>query len=279
MKHLSILFAVALIFTVLPSCKKKGCMDPTAENYNAAAEKDDGSCTYATEATVTLKFSQNINGSSISAADFDQLNYTTPEGNTYSVTKMQYLISDVRLYKANGDSVMVDGYHLVDMSDTTTLTYELPEVVRIAPYVGIGFTFGFDAEDNISGQYADLNALSWSSPEELGGGYHQMKFEGRYIDDITDTIGFQYHSLSKIRKTTPDTTFHDNYVNVNLTKSLDITGNTTVEIKMDIQEWFENPNLWDLDVYYAALMSDYNAQIMMRQNAATVFSVGTVTIE
>ena len=36
-----ILLAGALTFT---SCKKKGCMDPTAENYDANAEKDDGSC-------------------------------------------------------------------------------------------------------------------------------------------------------------------------------------------------------------------------------------------
>jgi hypothetical protein len=38
-----ILMAIAL---VMSSCKKKGCMDPAANNYNAAAEKDDGSCMF-----------------------------------------------------------------------------------------------------------------------------------------------------------------------------------------------------------------------------------------
>lgn len=31
------------------SCKKKGCTDPTAENYSESAKKDDGSCTYEEE--------------------------------------------------------------------------------------------------------------------------------------------------------------------------------------------------------------------------------------
>lgn len=40
------LFASALLIagTTLTSCKKKGCTDPVATNYDAAAEKDDGSC-------------------------------------------------------------------------------------------------------------------------------------------------------------------------------------------------------------------------------------------
>jgi len=41
--------AVSIIFA---ACKKeKGCMDPIASNYNASAEKDDGSCTYTTGCT------------------------------------------------------------------------------------------------------------------------------------------------------------------------------------------------------------------------------------
>jgi hypothetical protein len=41
----SLSIAAVLICTTL-SCKKEGCTDATATNYNSEAKKDDGSCTY-----------------------------------------------------------------------------------------------------------------------------------------------------------------------------------------------------------------------------------------
>ena len=38
----TILFFAAASMIVATSCKKKGCMDSTALNYNTEAEKDDG---------------------------------------------------------------------------------------------------------------------------------------------------------------------------------------------------------------------------------------------
>jgi hypothetical protein len=40
-----LLLATGLVFC-FTSCKKKGCTDPTATNYDAEAKKDDGSCEY-----------------------------------------------------------------------------------------------------------------------------------------------------------------------------------------------------------------------------------------
>ena len=41
-----VLVTTLLCSAVLIGCKKKGCIDPSATNYNAEAEKDNGSCEY-----------------------------------------------------------------------------------------------------------------------------------------------------------------------------------------------------------------------------------------
>lgn len=44
-----LLIGVAVLSLAAVSCKKEGCTDENATNYNADAKKDDGSCTYAQE--------------------------------------------------------------------------------------------------------------------------------------------------------------------------------------------------------------------------------------
>lgn len=49
--YLSLAFA-----SVLASCKKEGCTDPEASNYNESAKKDDGTCTYEPLYTVPATY-------------------------------------------------------------------------------------------------------------------------------------------------------------------------------------------------------------------------------
>ena len=62
MKTYLSLFAIsALLISTTASCKKKGCMDPDAVNYNAEAKKDDGTCKYTPTITVNGNNPENIN--------------------------------------------------------------------------------------------------------------------------------------------------------------------------------------------------------------------------
>ena len=73
---LYLLIATSLVFT---ACKKEeGCTDSTATNYNADAEKDDGSCIYGilgtwTATSVNIDSSQTV---TINGVEVDSLTYS-----------------------------------------------------------------------------------------------------------------------------------------------------------------------------------------------------------
>ena len=42
-----LVLSIVLISTVFAGCKKRGCLDPNAMNYDSQAQVEDNSCTYA----------------------------------------------------------------------------------------------------------------------------------------------------------------------------------------------------------------------------------------
>lgn len=264
------------------SCKKKGCTDSKATNYDAKAKKDDGSCKFETTTNgdghngshIMVKFEHNYDGTNVTSADFNDIKYTNSLGTSHSITKMQYLVSDFVLYKSDGDSIEVKGYNFVDFDNSNSFAYSFPSNIHVpfGDYTGIGFTWGFDETDNTSGAYADLNSASWSWPNMIGGGYHFMKFEGKFIDSNTDTTSFAYHN-----GTASNSGSHEaNHFYVKLNNSFTLSKDASISVKMNIAEWFKNPHQWDLNNMNSMLMPNYNAQKLMNQNGRSVFSFGTV---
>ncbi|AOW21346.1 MbnP family protein [Urechidicola croceus] len=249
MKSLKALITLTLIF-LISSCD-------TDSEYTS------------TSGILIVNFNHNWDGESVTPSDFNVLNYTNANDDLLSITKLRYLISDIQLRKSDGTIVELSGYLLVDLTGTTsTIIANVP----FENYSGISFTFGFDQEDNIDGQYADLNSTSWNWPEMLGGGYHFMQFEGKY-DDNGNESPFAYHmGTAKL----PNGEFGQNYFEVNL-PGFSVTSDATLNVEMNIAEWFKNPNVWDLSMYNIDLMGNYDAQVMMNQNGQSVFSLGEIT--
>lgn len=185
-------------------------------------------------------------------AHIDELNlqYTNPFGTEFSLKTLVYVISDVKLHRADGQVYGMDGIHFRDASDPSTAWFELAGVPK-GTYDAISFTFGLDETKNIRGLYSDdqnfENIMAW--PTNLGAnlGYHYMKIEGNFRDTPTTTKGFLTHfgarqcdgTCGPMGDVTDPVPYH-HYFRVNLPiANAAIHGNSiTVQIWMNINDWY-----------------------------------------
>ena len=236
--------------------------------------------------SASFTFTQNWDGDLITNADYETTTYTNAFGNELKLSKLVYLISDVTFTAQDGTVYDAGDYNLISARTGTNASFT-PDIEIPEGNYNVSFTFGFDDEDNDKqGGYPDLNSSdgSWNVPGPLGGGYHYMRLEGTFIDTNTDTQTFQYHTIRANRHSTlppgPGTLEElvDTSFSVDL-GSISIEDGTQIEIKMNVAEWFKNPNTWDLNVNGQVLMPKFDVQIDMNENGRNgVFSLGDVVV-
>jgi hypothetical protein len=253
MKKLILLFALAVVAF---GCKKDDDGgDPTPQNVS-----------------VDFKFTQNWAGTPVTQADFNSSVYQNAAGNYLSISKLRYLISRISLHKADGSTVNFTEYQLVDLTEPTTLNLSPALTATTGDYTGISFIYGFNEADNESGTYPDLNTANWNWPSMLGGGYHFMQMEGSFDDTNGAPHPYAYHNGTAAN----NGVFEQNFISFDFNQNFTISGDATIEIKMDISEWYKNPLTWDLNDRSVDLMMNYLAQKDMQRNGATVFSIGDI---
>lgn len=242
-------------------------------SFTSCSEDLDDNFTPTTQ--TTFKFTHHWDDEIITNADFNTLQYTNANGELLSIERLRYIISDITFTNSTNESFVLDGYNLIDVTSNNGLSFSTQTEILAGVY-SISFTFGLDNEDN-SKNYLDLNTESFNVPDMLGGGYHYMKFDGKFINSSMEEQGFNYHAIRAVDNPGTNPTFpQDTFFTVNL-ESITITANTEIEVKMNIAEWFKNPNLWDLNDFNQMLMPNSTAQIMMYENGQSVFSLGEVT--
>jgi len=247
MKLFKLLFAIILLFSL------NSCNDSDEIEEVKSSE-------------LFIQFNHEWNSAGI---DLDDLKYVNANGEVISISKFKYLISNFKLHKSNETFVQFSGYMLIDLKNES-ISVSLPNV-PFDNYTKFSFTFGFDESDNIDGEYNDLNSESWNWPTMLGGGYHFMQFEGKYLDNGNESP-FAYHmGTAKVS----EDVFEQNYFEVEF-DGFNFTKPSTLNLTMNIAEWFVNPHTWDLNIYSINLMPNYEAQKMMNANGKTVFSLGEI---
>jgi|SaaInl5LU_22_DNA_1037371.scaffolds.fasta_scaffold02576_2 hypothetical protein len=232
------------------------------------------------DVTPEFVWTQNWDGTTLAIADFDSTPLTNANGETLRLSKLVYLISDITFTDAQGVSYTGGDFNLIDAREGLGLNFSPNLLIPEGDYT-VSFRFGFDDEDN-AGNYPALNSADggWNVPMMLGGGYHFMRMEGKYMSTLTipeSEVNFQYHTIRAANTSTAPITLQDTSFLVNLGQ-VTIAENTSIEVKMNVAEWFKNPNTWNLYELYTALMPNFDAQVMMSENGVNgVFTLGDVT--
>ena len=225
---------------------------------------------------ITMAFSHYWNDTPITTSDFNTLNYTNAHGELLSIERLRYLISDIEFTKMDGQTILLEGYDLVDVTNQTNLSYTPSQEISTGIYSNVSFVFGLINEKNTDGTYNDLNAASWNVPMMLGGGYHYMQLDGKFINSNNETQGYNYHAIRAADNAGANPTFpQDTFFRVNL-GTITVGTNEEINVAMHVEEWFKNPNTWDLNLYNQMLMPNSTAQILMSENGQNVFTLESI---
>ena len=225
---------------------------------------------------VSFDFTQNWDGTELNNSDFETTEFTNANGDVLTISKLNYLISNVTFTSTSetGETIFIEGHNLVNSREGLNLHYNLDQEIPEGEYT-VSFTFGLNSDYNIDGAYPDLTSANWGVPTMLGGGYHYMRLEGTFIDETGANQGYQYHTIHAVENPGDNPQPEDTSFEVSL-GNIFISNDTDIEVKMNVAEWFRNPNQWDLNELNNNLMMNAEAQRMMSANGKSVFSLGLV---
>lgn len=248
----------ALIFT---SCKKKDDTDNTPVTGKIA-----------------ISFEHFINDQPAVVNDYS---YTNAAGNVYSFFLVRYFISDVELYKSDGTTLKIDDWtdhFYVDTDIPHTLLWNVYDEISSGYFDSLSFRFGFSDAKNQSFMFVNQPESNMVWPEELGGGYHYLQLEGKWIDPNGIKIGYAFH-LGRGQhydgSGNPIPPFIDNSFRVSLPNSafsVKAGETTNIVLRMNIENWFEEPHIYDHNQWGGDIMQQQPAMLLAKENGWNVFS-------
>lgn len=202
-------------------------------------------------AGLQLQVKFNVDSSPV---QFDTLCYRNVAKQTYSLSHLEFFISNIVLHSAEGDVVTDQVYYINarDISTTNILLNNLPA----RHYTGISCLIGLDSLHNQTGALypsKENNGMYW--PVQMGGGYHFMKLEGR-VKSGDSSLGYAMHLGQNA-----------NVVHSNLSGNFQLYDDYTnvLILTMNVDSWFDTPYVYDFFVdgrytmSYSALMQKLKA--------------------
>jgi hypothetical protein len=238
MRPLILLFAVL----ILNSCRKDGA-DISSPPGN----------------TVTFRLSHYVDGFPLV---FDKILYTNTAGNEYSIEKLQYYLSGFKFYKSGRCCYSFNDVFYIDARNKSTSSVALvfPNTA-IGIYDSVACFIGIAPGQNISNSLPatyENTTMGW--PDEMGGGYHFFKMEGRWVD----STGFPGYAIHLGR--------NGFQVQSGFRCSIDVGAakQQQVEVNMNLNEWFRTPTTYSFPIEGVYTMGNDVLMRKIAENGADV---------
>lgn len=247
--------------------------------------KDPNDTSPANTGKISLQFFHHFNNENVV---FDTLQYVNEAGNIMTFSEIQYFISDVTLHYADGRSYLINKWkdiHYVDSDIESTQTWDVYDSIPTGNIDSISFTFGINEEKNQSFIYVNPPESLMFWPDILGGGYHYMKLNGKWMNDEQQLSPFNFHlGIGQTYDNQGNITgFIQNYFEtgavlpVYSSYALFVQPEQTsaIAIVMNIENWFHTPNTWDFNYWGGDIMQNQDAMYQACENELDVFTLTT----
>ncbi|MEO6832154.1 MAG: MbnP family protein [Chitinophagaceae bacterium] len=237
--------------------------------FSSCKKNDNNNNTPATDTNkVHLEFFNVVGGSNLNLNDEW---YKNENGDSFTVSKVNYYISNIKLNGSNGTTSYTEpeSYHLVEQSGALDQTSFDLYGVPYGKYSSVTFMIGVDSIRNVSGAQtgaldpANGNFWSWNS------GYIMLKFEGNSpkSNAVDNKLEFHCGGFTGANNTLKTVTLNFP-TEIEVTKS----GVPHVHLQADILKLFKGANTIDFSQMNTIHMPGPNAKILS-DNYANMFSV------
>ena len=226
---------------------------------SCAKDDDDSPAPAGTDVTINVK--HVVDGADLV---FNDLKYTNAAGNQYKVSRLDYYLSDFTFINSNGSEYKPKFVPFLVKASKTDISFVISKVLP-GNYTGFRFMVGIPSDANVTGSLENtLDNYNMEWPIALDGGYHFMKFEGNYKDDKNIERGFTVHLGQNGMQS----------VNSFPTSAVTISSSpkTTIELTMNLNEWFENPHVFDFNVDGNYTMAVDSLMEKVSENGQSCFS-------
>lgn len=226
-----------------------------------ACKKSDNTLPNTPTGNVAVNINHKVDGAPL---QFDTMMYNNQASNPYSVTRLNYYLSNFVLYQ-NGVQVYVSNQIKYIDARQQPISIQL-ENVPIGTYNQVSFLIGIDAKNNQHGTLPNTDdniGMIW--PEAMGGGYHFLKIEGQFLTPGNDRKGYAIH-----------TGLNSSLVQhqcINLSLQISEGATSTLHLTMNLNEWYKNPYTYNIYSDGNYTMGDSITMRLITNNGKDVFYV------